>query len=97
MGYNNLRNIVPRKTLHILNAQYISVNKSVKDTRMIEVFDFTQVCDNLILLSDWLNHVTIRIYSQKSLKYVTIQFYSVTGSRMLQLDCTQWKAQACDK
>ena len=52
MGYNNLRNIVPRKTLPILNAQYISVNKSVKDTRMIEVFDFTQVCDNLILLSD---------------------------------------------
>jgi len=31
------------------------------------------------------------------LKYVTIKFYSVTGSIMWQLDFTQLKAQACDK
>ena len=46
MSYNN----VSKKQLQILNAQCISVIKSVKDTRMIGVLDFTQwktqVCDN---------------------------------------------------
>ena len=84
MGYNN----VSKKQLQILNAQCISVNKSVKDTRMIGVLDFTQwkaqVCDNYILL-------------RKRLKYVTIKIYSVKGSSMRQSDFTQRKAQACDK
>jgi hypothetical protein len=69
MGYNILRNIVHRKTLQILNAQCISVNKSVKDTRIIGVLDFTQwkaqVCDKYILLSERLKYVTIRFYSEK--------------------------------
>jgi hypothetical protein len=50
--------------------------------------DFTiqkaQVCDNYILLCE-------------RLKYVTIRFYSVKDSSMLQLDFTPWKAQVCDK
>ena len=87
MGYNNLRNIVQRKTLQIVYAQCISVNKSVTDTRMIGVLDFTQwmaqVCDNQTLL-------------RERLKYVTIKFYLVKSSSMWQLDFTLQKAQACD-
>jgi hypothetical protein len=49
--------------------------------------DFTQwkaqICDNYIVFSGRLKHVTIK-------------FYSVEGSSMWQLEFTLWKAQACD-
>jgi hypothetical protein len=56
MGYNNVRNIVPRKTLQNVHVLYISVNKCVKDTRMIGILDLT---------SERLKYVTIILYSAK--------------------------------
>jgi hypothetical protein len=35
-------------------------------------------------------------FTLKKLKYVTIIFYSVKDSSMLQLDFTPWKAQLCN-